>query len=161
MGRKERILKAVVGEAIDAVCQSGGVHPAVCPIARALVQLRFGEVDEDSEGRQAVPVGDRVRARAPSRPEAVRDVFTELVPEGKDIQLPFPIPFLVAPEILRRTIAKGMVQHVIRGARGAPVGAGGRTVQDIVTRLRTGQGIRRLKKGSGGDVGFVPGESGF
>ncbi len=151
MGR-ESLKRDLARLAVDAACQQLGVHGA-CPIAQVLVEAGLDRFAEGEEKR-GVAVGDRVKAK--KRPEAKRDVLSKLAPEERAFPIPFPP---VVAETLRPAITKAMVQHV---RSGRVVGAGGRTVADIVTRLtKAGINVPRRDRVNGGDAGFVPGESGF
>lgn len=158
--KKEKALDVLVRGAVEAVCIRLGVH-GQCPIAQALVEMavrRAREPSDDGQFGEPPLAGDR--EKRVTRPEAKRDKFSELVPEEAAFKLPDVVyPVGIAPYAIRRALIRGMAAHVIGETLGRPVGAGGRTVQDIVTRL-TKPGInapRRKERGQRVASQFEPG----
>lgn len=159
MSRKSQALGLAVRLAVEAVCLEQGRH-AACPIARALVEMatRSQRERDPDQGRGLHPTGDR--AARPVRPEERRDKLTRLTPEEGAFPIPPTWPLAIAPYAVRRAIISGMAAHVTGTRLGAPISAGGRVVQSIAQRVTSGGRTRRLEE-RGGEVGFIPGESGF
>lgn len=150
----ERLVDQAVDAAVNAVCDAAGVHDA-CPIAIELVNMARDR-EHDANPRVPVPVSQRVPR--PVRPEEKRDRISQLVPETEGFRMPATWPLAFAPRAIQSPVIRGMIRHVMDGV---PVGAGGRITKGIYEQLYPGG--RRLKRlpGSGAEVGFVPGESGF
>lgn len=129
---KSSRLREAARLAVETVCAEVGVH-AACPIAQAIIEL------SESRRRPEVPeepkVGSRDRAAKP------------------EFKFPKVYPIGIAPYIVRRAIVQAMTGHAMKGV---VVGAGGRVVQSIVTRMAAGGQRRRLKGPAG--PGRPPGD---
>lgn len=150
---KKRALKVAVDLAVEAACRRVGVH-GVCPIAVDLVRGLAERERGDDRSKRRVGAGDR--ARVPVRPEEKRDRLTRLVEE--EIQRSFP-DLIAIPPVHRRGLARAVGQGMVRHVQGQVVGAGGRTVKDIITRL-TAPGVnapRREERGTRRGSQFEPG----
>lgn len=151
----------------DRVCRAlGGVHGAAASVACPVGVRLLREVAAPRlEGRARKPAAVLDTARKAIRtlaglpdpePDAPDDeVEVERGPTGPNIPS---IPII--PHVPKKV-------GRILGARGRPVGAGGRTVADIVSRLtKAGINVPKFRKLKGFaqhavNGGFIPGESGF
>ena len=195
MVTKRKAVESAVKLAIDAVCKSGGGHPA-CPVVSGLLDLYLSsELDIPKTPAGLSPAGDRARrAGAPFaqrdkislliperekvpvsvrrgiRPEERRDPIMQLVQEQlqgsttwTDLQAFFkqfgvPGPDTLVPLIASKFILRGLQKHV---SPGVPLGAGGRIIESIATRLTPRQGVKRKLTGRGRTYYAPPGEAGF
>jgi len=184
MGRKRQLVEAAVSAAVEAVCKSGGGHPA-CPVVSGLLDLYLAsEFEERSTPRSGIGSGDRARVVRPeakrdavtklveeklTRPEEKRDAVTQLVAEKlggsrfyTDIsnflrEQGVPGAEVLLPVIASKFILRGLKAHA---GRGIPVGAGGRMVESVASRVSSG-GRRRRLNGSKATYYAPPGEAGF
>lgn len=189
---KRAMLEFAVKEAVEAVCKSGGGHPA-CPVVSGLLDLYLASEEGSPRGAGRIGAGDRaIRAGGPFE---ARDKVSALVPEGEKVPVSVrrgvrpeerrdPITQLVqeqlqgstvwtdlsgffkefgvpGPESLIAVIASKFLVRGLQAHVGAPVGAGGRIVESIATRLTPKQGVKRKLTGRNQTYYAPPGEAGF
>lgn len=107
MVKKRALVEAAVKQAIDAVCKSGGGHPA-CPVVSGLLDLYLSS--EFSTTRSPAPIGAGDRPGRPATPPARRDTISALVPERDKV--PISVRRGVRPEETRDAITKLVQEHL-------------------------------------------------
>jgi hypothetical protein len=193
MVKKRALVEAAVKQAIDAVCKSGGGHPA-CPVVSGLLDLYLSSEFNTNRTPAPVGAGDRVprnidtfekggtmSLRVPERqgvPISVRGRADPLEAHGTIEQMVqqqlqgsttwtdltgffeqygLPDPTALVPLIASKFIVRGLRSHI--GGQ-VPIGAGGRVVESIASRLSKA-GVRRKLTGSARPGRFTNQETGF
>jgi len=141
---RKLVTRAAVDLAINEVCRRVGQH-AACPIVLEVVRaLTESRRPEGEELRRPVGVGEPAKplVRPSKSAKATKGLEREetLLEDAVARDLPTLVP-PIHRKMTGKAIAKGMMRHAGRQV----VGAGGRTVQDIVTRL-TAPGVNPRRR---------------